>query len=687
MKLPSGVKSGVQQLQGGSVSDVVRTGDAWAGASQTISNALAGVHAENQRKKDDSQIRQADLEYSAAMTDFETQYAGREFFSSDEIPENIDVRRTERSTGLNGVTVENPRSNIPAYEVYANMYHDFSKKTSDSISSTIDQDESRDKWHARATIVGNNQYTNRAIASSSQQEAHINAQLDAQIQSATKDRNYGVAMHLAADIPNELKRKEITTAIGAQQEVDTINDLIMAEAETDEDLTEAETEMARLRSDDYTGDLGVSERNAFANSLEAATAEHEASMVSREKRENAQIVSDTWRSIDTLSAQGNEHTIQTLFDDNLISGGEMTNMKRTLERNRKQAVKSQIDKQYVLDGNPIDPKDKPSRDAVNALYTDAIAQPDADPKTIAIDFMKQFKIVPDDVISTFRANNRADAPQMATAANMLIYAQDFAPQSLNDFKPNEIDVLEKVAANMRLGIDTPSAIAAVTSYSTLSPDQKATLNRNSKVMAGENTTSLDEQISDHPAYDVPWSIFDPEMPAFMDSEFSAMVSRHLPDVGFDMKVAQKLAFADVAKRWQLSDINGDHELMKFAPQGKTEVIRSAITKQYKGVMAEISQLTDGRATAKNIRIASDSMTAIQVSRGMKPSYTAFVVVDSDTGEIVKLPRFIWDSAAANIAEKAKLVQKGKDARKAKKAALAGWKRTTEEHNEAARVRF
>ena len=238
----------------------------------------------------------------------------------------------------------------------------------------------------------------------------------------------------------------------------------------------------------------------------------------------------------------------------------------------------------------------------------------------------------------------------------------FYPQSLADFKDNEIDVISKVAANKRLGMSTPDAVAAVESYAMLSPDQKATLNRKTKEIATENTTRLGDQVSDHAGYDIPWWPVDPDTPPFMDSEYTAMVKRHLPDVGFDMKVAQNLAFADVTKRWQLTDINGDHEIMKFAPQGKTELVRKSIAKQYKGVMPELEQLTDGRAMSKNIRISSDQLTAIQVSRGIKPTYQAFVVLDKDTGEIFKLPRFSWDSEQSKKDEKARLTEEGKVAR-------------------------
>ena len=659
MKLPSGIRSGVQQLQGGDVQGVLRTGRAWAGAAESVSSGLSAIHAQNQQRNRESQLRQADLEYSAAMTDFESNYAGRDFFSSDEIPEDIQVRRTEKKVGLDGVETEEIRQNIPAYEVYADMYRDYATKTSSAISSSIDHENSRDKWHANATMVGNAQYTKHAIASTEQQEAFISAQLKTQITSATEERNYGVAIHLADDIPNELERQTIKKAIAEQQEVDGYNDMLMARAETDEDLMEAEAAIANLRSDDYTGSLSTPERRSMADSLEAATAEHEASLISEQKREDEQIISDTWRQIDTLGTNANEHTIQTLFDDGLISGGEMTNMKRTLERNRKLAIKKQNDKMYVLDGNPIDPKDKDSREAVNALYTEALQKPDADPKTVAIDFMRQFKVVPDDVISVFRANNRADAPQMKQAADMLVYAQDYAPQSLLDFKENEIDVISKVAANMRLGMGTPDAIAAVNSYEQLSPDMKATLARKSKEIAGENSSALDDQISDHPAYDVPWSIFDPDVPTFMDSEYTAMVKRHLPEVGFDMKVAQNMAFADISKRWQLTDVNGDHALMKFAPRGKTEIVRRHIGNQYRGTLPE-------GITPKNVRIASDQLTALQVSRGIEPTYQAYAVIDADTGEVAPLPRFVWDSKKARKDEQSRLINEAKKERAKRK---------------------
>ena len=314
-------------------------------------------------------------------------------------------------------------------------------------------------------------------------------------------------------------------------------------------------------------------------------------------------------------------------------------MIRALESNRRQAIRNQvvnIDLDTIaMAPYGIDPKDKDMREAVDKRYA-AYAQ-SMQPGEAAARIMREFKVVPSPVQSIFRANNRADARGLADAAQMYSDAMKYAPQSMKDFKDADLDVISRVAANIDLGMSPGDAIEAVRMWESMTPQQRAALEKNNKIFEEENVSALETKISDSEMYQG-GGIFGffrgvPDVPPMMQSEYSSAVEKYLPSVGYSTQVAQQMAFQDISKKWHRTEINGKPELMKNAPQGPVDSVQALRDATYADSVKELSSTYGSDLSTEDVKIVPDQLTAIQIERGDKPSYRAYVVVDKETQQV------------------------------------------------------
>ena len=99
MKLPPAVSVGVQSLGRVEPDQTLQT------AADALSR-LADIGMAWKKDRDDAQQREAGLAMSKSMSDFHSKYTGKEYYTPDEIPDDIDVRRTDSQVGPDGETVE-----------------------------------------------------------------------------------------------------------------------------------------------------------------------------------------------------------------------------------------------------------------------------------------------------------------------------------------------------------------------------------------------------------------------------------------------------------------------------------------------------------------------------------------------------------------------------------------------------
>ncbi len=667
MKLPPAVNIGVQslgrvepdqtlQIAAGALSHLADLGMAW------------------KKDRDDSQQREAGLAMSKSMSEFHDKYTGRDYYTPDELPDDIEVRRTDSQVGPDGETIEVPRENIPAYEVYPKLYQKFAEANANASAGMIDDENVRGEWmlNTKGTIV--NGYTNAVIDSNEQQDRYLAKQLAGQIENELNNQKYGVAAALAEDIKDPVAKQAVMDQIAFKQEDDYYINLMLAGADDPRALDEMQVAVAALRDEDMPSNLSPSQRLARATAMESAVdrqlAQREA--IAAEKKQ--QITSDAWLQIDAGDPRIDENFVQSMFDDGLINGSTMTAMKRSIIKGRAdqiedQAIVADLDK-VSAGGYGIDPKDKKARAAVDKRYEQYKSQA-GDDNSIdsAVRIMREFKVVPSEVQGMFRANNRADGPALAQAAELWRYAASYAPQSLNDFNDNEVDVIKQVAARMDMGVNAPDAVEQIRRLDMMTPQQKVALKGMSKEILKNNEQALADMSNDQESFKTPWGWVPfkqgvPDLPVFMKSEFDAYVESYMPQTGFDIKTAQRMAFNEIAKRYDRTDINGKDEIMKYPPKAPTEQIRSLVSDTYKGQLGEINKNYGRGLKFGDIKIQSDQQTELEIMRGINPTYRAFVITDPETNTIEELPRFKWDPEKAAKSRRDGLLQEAKTKREA-----------------------
>ena len=92
----------------------------------------------------------------------------------------------------------------------------------------------------------------------------------------------------------------------------------------------------------------------------------------------------------------------------------------------------------------------------------------------------------------------------------------------------------------------------------------------SKEILKNNEQALADMSNDQESFETPWGWVPfrqgvPDLPMFMKSEFDAYVESYMPQTGFDIKTAQRMAFNEIAKRYDRTDVNGKDEIMKYPP--------------------------------------------------------------------------------------------------------------------------
>lgn len=630
---------------------------ALADVANNVSNLSLKVYDDYSQ----SQARDAALSMQSDLASFEAKYLGRDFIDLADVPEDIDVPRVRKQVVEGGLVEEQPLEQVPAFEVLPALYKKYAEAYADANADKIRDPNTRAEWRKQAQSIVEQSYADYASKSNSQREDFLQRKAMAETDAALESGRFAMARELATNISDPVVRQKYNQEITKSEYAAPIDKLILDPQASVDDIDLA---ISVLSSDMADIPLSASERAAKINGLEANKKRVMAGVIAENERNRQLQVSDAWLAIDEGDIRVDESYVDALFDGEAIDGPTRTAMIRKINENRDNLVNSQVASaqldQIASMGYGIDPKDKEMRKQVDVRFGKEV-EAGADQWSTAIRYMRQFKVIPSQIAGIFRAANRADSPVLQQAVGLYLQAQDYAPESLADFTGPDVEYIDNVAANVRLGMDIPSAVASVEKYKSLSPEQQATLKRESKDLWDDNQAKLLDMISDFPSYDVPWSVSNPEPNSFMQQEYDALVKRFAPSMGYDIPAAQQKAFHQLTKSWSLSDVNGDWKLMKFMPKAPTGDVRAEIAEAYKGKVAEFKEKLGKTIQYKDIKIVSDSLTQIQIERGMKPTYQAFVVTDADTGEVEMLPRFEWDQAKASSKRRDALLKRASEA--------------------------
>ncbi len=663
MKLPSYSTGQVQQFQRPNIQTIAQSAGAGFNAMADMANIAGQAYDEYRQRKLDMETRDAALSMSKDMSMFKEKFAGRDYIGVDELPDNIKVNKTRRQVNPDGTVEEVLVDKVPAYEVMPQLVKHFQNVYADINAESISDPEIRQQWRDKAQQILDEDYIQELTRARQAQSKFIEDKTINEIEMAVSAGKFELARELSASFENPSLQTKANELIVKSEYLSGVDQLILSK---DADINAIDDKLSELHDPESQIPLSTNERMAKINALEANKERALAAGVAERERQRQLIVSDTWLAIDAGRPDANEAFVDDLFSKGAIDGGTRTAMIRAIVGTREKLVDNQFNiaelHRISAAGYGIDPKNKELRKAVDADFEQK-ANESGDPWGAAIQSMRQYKVLPTQIAGMFRSANRAESPELARALPLFMEAQDFAPESLKDFSDGDVDVLENVAANVRLGMDLPSAIATTQKWASLTPDEKRTLKDNARKAWDANNAKLDELVSDHPSYDKPWSVSSPEVSSVMRQEYDSLVERILPTVGFDMAVAQQKAFGRLTKSWTMTDINGDYKLMKNMPVAPTQDVRDEIKSSYSSYMGELAAKTGREFSESDVKIMSDSLTQIQLNRGEKPSYQAFVVLDADTQEIEMLPRFQWDANKVSKQRKEKLMKEAEAERK------------------------
>lgn len=209
------------------------------------------------------QMNEAFSKANNVMHDFDTQHAGKEFYSGDEIPEGVDVRTTETVIGPDGVEEEQIRQRIPAYEVQSQIRDRHQRKAIEAAAMDIRSPSGRSQFTAQMTERANAQNVKMVEHSRQEQNKQIRQQQTMELETALLDRDYETASYVANNFQgSETERQELTKKVSYFAESDTYNDVM-----SEENLAGIDRSIAVLEKDGYAGNLNEVQRLATLNQL------------------------------------------------------------------------------------------------------------------------------------------------------------------------------------------------------------------------------------------------------------------------------------------------------------------------------------------------------------------------------------------------------------------------------------
>lgn len=408
----------------------------------------------------------------------------------------------------------------------------------------------------------------------------------------------------------KLEQAEITA--GTKAEVAAIDGLLLQDPDslTQADVRQMESVAAYLRSDDYEGDItDPDKRLQKAEELESLAATSNLSQAAQQEREEGREVGNLELGVRDPNGNTTTTQVEDAFNDGLIDDSKRTQLldgirKRDEDKQTRAATAAAIE--YAAKNNiPIDPGNKDVRAAIDSLYEKRVSEGQS-PEAAGLDIMRTYKIMPEGIKAIFRGANRSDAGGLVEAAKLYTAGVVTAPQSMKDVTPDSVAIVAAVSANMRLGMDDAEAVASVQAWEAMPDTRQEAVKTAVRLGTDDGRIKFKDMINDYEQYNVPWTTAEIEPTMTMDIEFSRLTEKYLSVTG-DMAAAQVMAFDKITSSWQLTNINGDYQYMKFAPQGDSEQIRQDLENTY----------------GPNVMIQSDPATELQMLDGQKPTYRVY----------------------------------------------------------------
>lgn len=220
-------------------------------------------------------------------------------------------------------------------------------------------------------------------------------------------------------------------------------------------------------------------------------------------------------------------------------------------------------------GGTFDPKSPKQRDrkAINAHYESVAASWKADgldasdvlSRSLGLTY--KYGMVPDTLKSIIRGNVRhGSSEQRVLAASMLTRMSKQNPELLKEFDNEDIELGVLISQMADIFSDPTAAIQAVNDSLTVAESTKSAREDRYRSVVKDNPTSkwIEDKLN-------PWWGGPPDIPPSMAEEID-QAAQLLYITHGNIDAAREAAYLKALRTWGETDINGEKQMMRFAPE-------------------------------------------------------------------------------------------------------------------------
>lgn len=288
-----------------------------------------------------------------------------------------------------------------------------------------------------------------------------------------------------------------------------------------------------------------------------------------------------------------ESRARHLYKRGAISGEEFENVLEQSTRNEAKSIEDQSDVATVLAslqlGRGIDPADAKQRKALDKLFVAETTRLGEVPgserwQAHAVELARTSNVLPESAASWARVQLTSGDPVAASvAAGFMRRVQDANPVAApyND-EPKLGSLIEKLNANLNAGLEPERAytLAMQSSYLLTEAQRKELAERYKELkVARGNLDALEDLAGADDQFDPGLFSSVPTIPAALAAEYGSLVQQYFIASGGNVQQSRALAYRAIKSLWGLTRVNGELEIMKYAPERlglPTEIIRRDI---------------------------------------------------------------------------------------------------------------
>jgi hypothetical protein len=210
-------------------------------------------------------LESVDLETQNQISRWETENKSKAFHKAEDLSEELEFDRTHTIVDVNGNKVEQLREQIPAYEVYPQLYRRQMQAILEAQSERIPNEKIRGQWFTGQMTTLNKQYAKAMEASVKEQEKYQERRTILNAKEALEAGNYHLAIEMAKGLNDPVLRQQTLDTINKTKETDDYNLAIIDE---DMEIIQGSIDFLRLENYHDIGYLSKKSREFWIAKLE-----------------------------------------------------------------------------------------------------------------------------------------------------------------------------------------------------------------------------------------------------------------------------------------------------------------------------------------------------------------------------------------------------------------------------------